>query len=488
MPSAGSKKGGKSAGESSGSRGAEASSRLQPHAQTPATPARNGSRSKKAREEDDEERALEDDGDSEESEIDLSPLPASRRASVVARLSASPEKFVDSGPSMGLDAFMPAPLAGSGPSTGSDGALDSEEARTGNGVADADEDEDDEDDDGPPVEESMTQSRSKALEAKRKAADLRKEQSLKRKRTAEAKAPADQRSNRSNRRAVLSEIESEGIEDPQGREQHHDGAGSAAEGPQETRRRPPTDLGSGAGTRTSKGAKPSPPKKGRLDPALFAEAFGQTGKATKASSSSEGSSRQTRLSAAQQQRKTRSSSNGLVRGRDGLPMKRLKDGRTIVRSLQDGSRSSGGSARAAAADEDAKAPELPDAFLSVPNAKSRSFTKKVLGLRASDIAAAAGLGSKVKKQDKEKDKKPVRTEDDPLGLEDPLFMNLGGGKKGSTKRPSTLTGRAARGGERGSAGSSGSKSSGRGEGGRRSASPSSFGSNTRGAALRFRRP
>ncbi|CAD6928421.1 unnamed protein product [Tilletia controversa] len=336
------------------------------------------------------------------------------------------------------------------------------------------EDSDSDDDDGAPVEESMTQARSKVFAAREKVADARKQETLKRKHAAEVQAQRRAANPAAPARANA-EAATNGTRDESTADADEDDSEDGADGVEEDLVTvPPTVKGNGAQilSTTIQDDNPAPAKKGRLDPALFAEAFGKTAKAGRGSSSSSsqsGASRLTRLGASQLKRPTRSSASkqgGLVKGRDGLPMKRLDDGRTVVRSLQQKAKRPSIS-RSDEPDEDAETLETPDTNLAGPNAKARAFTKKRLGLRAADIALASGAaGSKDKK--KEKKTKPERTEDDPLGLEDPLFMNLDSKKN---KRESTLTGRRPRGAERGASGSaSASRSGPRGEGGRQPAS------------------
>ncbi|KAK0520008.1 hypothetical protein OC835_007346 [Tilletia horrida] len=474
-----------------GSSGRRSSSRLQSQSQAPVTPARtrtarappqNGKAAKAQAGQEDlagaaDGGANEDTGiDSEESEIDLSPLPAERRASVIARLSASPVKLngVDSPFAEGRQDTVP-PLDledGDG-----DGLAAPIRASIVRGTDGEDSEEEEDDDDGPPVEESMTQARSKALETRQKQADARKEQTLKRKRAAESRSAVNAASKAQARGSL---VQTESTEDDE-----RDG--------DETAEDSNDDLSPAVkvkGMESSNGAddNPAPSKKGRLDPALFAAAFAPKSEAT--SSASEGQF--TRLNAAQQKRQTRGSASkgkGLLKGRDGLPMTKLKDGRTTVRSLQSKPRRSDESQSRSndAPDEDAEAVERPDANLSMPTAKARAFSKKVLGLRASDVAASANGGKKQKGKAKDKTK-PKRTDDDPLGLEDPLFMNLDGKSKKGKKRESTLTGRRARGSERGSSGAASSSRSGRrGEGGRQAVSSSALGGRSSGPALLFRR-
>ncbi|CAD6885764.1 unnamed protein product [Tilletia laevis] len=466
------------AAESSGTK-RRTSARLGP--QAPSTPGRvvavtrgNGAR-RSTRESDKDD----DDVESEESEIDLSPLPAERRASLVARLSASPIKS-RGGDDRRMDEVMPVLESDDEPERdvptikGTDG-----------------EDSDSDDDDGAPVEESMTQARSKVFAAREKVADARKQETLKRKHAAEVQAQRRAANPAAPARANA-EAATNGTRDESTADADEDDSEDGADGVEEDLVTvPPTVKGNGAQilSTTIQDDNPAPAKKGRLDPALFAEAFGKTAKAGRGSSSSSsqsGASRLTRLGASQLKRPTRSSASkqgGLVKGRDCLPMKRLDDGRTVVRSLQQKAKRPSIS-RSDEPDEDAETLETPDTNLAGPNAKARAFTKKRLGLRAADIALASGAaGSKDKK--KEKKTKPERTEDDPLGLEDPLFMNLDSKKN---KRESTLTGRRPRGAERGASGSaSASRSGPRGEGGRQPAKATAFGGRGAAPAILFRR-
>ncbi|KAE8220877.1 hypothetical protein CF319_g5661 [Tilletia indica] len=444
--------------------GRRTSSRLDP--KSPATPNRVSASSRRngAGPAD----GVDDEGESEESEIDLSPLPAEKRASLVARLSASPTKPNGDRPRLD-EVIRPLQL---------NDKRDTDLALVKG--TDGEDSDDDDDDDGAPAEESMTQARSKAKEARQKVADARKQESLKRKHAAEAQAQRRAAvTSSAQARSATEEAPNASDDRPADAEEDgSEGGDDVEEEDQSTNQKPLKRSGTQILSTPSQDDNPSPAKKGRLDPALFAEAFGKPPKARQGSSSSSsqlGESRLTRLGASQLVRTTRSSGSkrgGLVQGRDGLPMKRLGDGRTVVRSLQQKSKRPS-SSHSNGFDEDAETPEAPESNLAGPNAKARAFTKKVLGLRASDITAAMGGGSKDKKKEKEKKTKPERTEDDPLGLEDPMFMNLDGKKK---KRDSTLTGRRSRGEERGASGSSSASRSGqRGEGGRQAAKASAYG-------------
>ncbi|KAK0550438.1 putative cation-transporting ATPase 1 [Tilletia horrida] len=356
---------------------------------------------------------IEDSGESEESEIDLSPISADRRASLAARYSASPSKFNGLGtsldgptsPVLGRNGNSAQLRAGGLVTEDEDvvGGTDGEDEEGPGAALNADsENTDDEDEDGPPVEESTSLAKSKALEARQKAADARKEQSLKRKRSAAAKA---------SRKAAS---QKESTADSEAAQEADEEDASEVEAMDDTAR----------------AEEPPASKKGRLDPALFAEAFSK-----KSSAAPPPTKMLTRQGSSERQRQTRSStaakSKSLVKGRDGQPMKRLPDGRTVVRAIRTTLTPSTSSK---AADEDSEPIEQPDVNLSRPNAKARAFTKKALGFRPSDVADSKKDNKKDKK-DKDKPKKPVRTEDDPLGLEDPLFMNLDGkGKKGKTTK------------------------------------------------------
>lgn len=124
---------------------------------------------------------------------------------------------------------------------------------------------------------------------------------------------------------------------------------------------------------------------------------------------------------------------GVVVGRDGRPMKRFKDGRTVVRALQ--------GKGAAAVSDDAEVDDVD----RLAAKRAERFRKRKLGLSggAGGQAAAAGaaLGG-----DKKAAAKTGDDDDDPLGLNDPAFQ-----PGGEFAHLANLTGRKKR--RRGGAGS-----------------------------------
>lgn len=159
----------------------------------------------------------------------------------------------------------------------------------------------------------------------------------------------------------------------------------------------------------------------RLDPALFAESFAK--KKSNARPSIESKRAQGEATGAKSEKKR----SRLAKGRDGQPMKRLKDGRTTVRVLpkpirfDDIDDEKEGKTRI---EEVISQPILMDPTEILPNAKVRAFKKRKLGLKeASPRLSKATSG------------KPIRTEDDPLGLEDPSFMKGGEYVKGDRQNP-----------------------------------------------------
>ncbi|CAO1622710.1 unnamed protein product [Parajaminaea phylloscopi] len=194
---------------------------------------------------------------------------------------------------------------------------------------------------------------------------------------------------------------------------------------------------------------PSTSSSQRLDPSLFQAYFAKpTEEASwrgilKTSSSASTSStpaeeaalaREIRLARKQarlEAKRRKERRGGVVLGRDGMPMKRVQDGRTVVRSLasssQPSSAKSTGSAitdgadqliqresalRQAAEKSSARGVDEAD---RLSTSKSNSFVKRKLGLkgqRAAPTAASQGGKKKARSND----------DDDPLGLGDPAFL------------------------------------------------------------------
>ncbi|WFD22931.1 hypothetical protein MEQU1_001612 [Malassezia equina] len=151
----------------------------------------------------------------------------------------------------------------------------------------------------------------------------------------------------------------------------------------------------------------------RLDPALFAAAFAQTGDAA-----AREVLRGERATAPSGARRT------YARGLDGRPMTRLQGERTIVRALDE----TDGSSLA----DDADAPMSYEALgVQRPRAtaRERAYKKRKLGLRAKDVRASALEPLRAPKTARP----PPADRDDPLGLHDPAFDQ--GGEFYQTGRP-----------------------------------------------------
>jgi hypothetical protein len=122
---------------------------------------------------------------------------------------------------------------------------------------------------------------------------------------------------------------------------------------------------------------------------------------------------------------------GMVKGRDGQPMKRLKDGQTTIRVLQ---AHKPARVEASTTEEILPRPALIEPSQVLPNAKIRAFRKQKLGLKqkATEVEHASTQA------------KSLRSEEDPLGLQDPAFMKGGeleglglpAKRKRSTSKPS----------------------------------------------------
>lgn len=157
----------------------------------------------------------------------------------------------------------------------------------------------------------------------------------------------------------------------------------------------------------------------RLDPSLFAEVFSKPASAPKSilrkRSVEERADEVARLQRERKQRRKEQRAGGVVKGRDGMPMKRAPDG-TVLRALN----TSSSKHKTTFDDEDAEEPQEPletlvrpeplDPSVSLPNAKARAFKKSRLTHKRSKVSKAAAPAKKRK------------NEDDPLGLNDPAFL------------------------------------------------------------------
>ncbi|UZJ55368.1 hypothetical protein CBS101457_004688 [Exobasidium rhododendri] len=140
-----------------------------------------------------------------------------------------------------------------------------------------------------------------------------------------------------------------------------------------------------------------------LDPSLFAASFSRK-RATSISKKDEANPVEHSVVRGSKKR------FGMVKGRDGQPMKRLKDGQTIVRVL---------GKQPSVVNESTQEETLPlplslEPFQALPNAKIRAFRKQKLGLRQNGSRAKKAVVTK-----------SMRTQEDPLGLQDPAFMKGG---------------------------------------------------------------
>lgn len=160
----------------------------------------------------------------------------------------------------------------------------------------------------------------------------------------------------------------------------------------------------------------------RLDPSLFAEVFSKPVSARKSilkkRTAEEEADQVARLQAEKKKRRKEQRSGGVVLGRDGLPMKRAEDG-TILRALD----SAPGRKKTNFDAPDAEEPDAPldavvrptplDPTISLPNAKARAYKKRHLEKK--------GMGQS-KAQTATASKASQKSEDDPLGLNDPAFL------------------------------------------------------------------
>lgn len=166
-----------------------------------------------------------------------------------------------------------------------------------------------------------------------------------------------------------------------------------------------------------------PSSSNRLDPSLFAQVFAQPVAAPrsilKKRSAEERADEVAKLQRERKQRRKEQRAGGVVKGRDGLPMKRGEDG-TVLRALTTSNK------RKTSFDDDHTAelqapldqvvrPALLDPSASLPNAKARAFKKRSLLRKKSAFPSSAS--SKTTGSSKSK-----KSEDDPLGLNDPAFL------------------------------------------------------------------
>ncbi|EPQ28807.1 uncharacterized protein PFL1_03610 [Pseudozyma flocculosa PF-1] len=224
----------------------------------------------------------------------------------------------------------------------------------------------------------------------------------------------------------------------------------------------PTDLEDEGEADASSSASTAAAGPSRLDPSLFAKVFAKKTPAAKSILKRKAADPMTAEMEAEERlrrKKLRAKrQGGIVKGRDGMPMRRLPDG-TIVRSLS--SHAPLGKKKTNFDDDDAAAqaqgeeeeeeedttpldpavrPTPLDPSVSLPNAKIRGYKKRKLGLSSTrDAAKATATAPATKKKSKKaagsSDAATIRSEDDPLGLNDPAFL-----PGGEFYRPKKLTG------------------------------------------------
>lgn len=155
----------------------------------------------------------------------------------------------------------------------------------------------------------------------------------------------------------------------------------------------------------------------RLDPALFAASFSKPAFADSTSKPSNEEEAKERV------RQKARRKDGIVKDKDGNPIKRLKDGRTTVRVLEKRKFDDSSIERI---EDVVKRPESVDSSQSLPTAKARRFKKEKLGLKGTQATIPSTSRALKPKSDDQKGKsKKKRSEEDPLGLEDPAFEKGG---------------------------------------------------------------
>lgn len=159
----------------------------------------------------------------------------------------------------------------------------------------------------------------------------------------------------------------------------------------------------------------------RLDPSLFAEVFSQPVSAPrsilKKRSAEQGADEVARLQKERRLKRKKQRAGGVVKGRDGMPMKMASDG-TVLRAL-----STSSNHKTSFDDLDESQPDEPldeltrptklDPTVSLPNAKARAFKKRTLAKKGVAKASASKNGSNANTK---------KNQDDPLGLNDPAFL------------------------------------------------------------------
>ncbi|KDN43685.1 hypothetical protein K437DRAFT_274845 [Tilletiaria anomala UBC 951] len=348
--------------------------------------------------------------------------------------------------------------------------------------------EDDEDEDDAPVEESVSSGRQQVSQQDSRRKQVVKEANLKRKRAEDARAASKQA--KQLQKAQKKEAAVKNKEHTKGKAK----AVASEEGEKEAfdieEDKLDADLDGDGGDETAEA-----PSSSRLDPSLFAAAFARQAELFGASSDApisklaksalkQGSSFsasgshsvntaarsmdpvvEARRRAARRQR-IQDAKAGIVRGHDGKPMKRLADGRTVVRALGATSTplecetfSTTGNnitlfdhdttpqdredepMEEGLYDENATSASSLDPLQSKPNARARAFLKRNLkrkgGVLEDHPAAASRMGGLGKHR-----AGPRKTIDDPLGLEDPFLMK--GGAYASQGGHAKLTGAAPR--------------------------------------------
>ncbi|PWN40317.1 hypothetical protein IE81DRAFT_232329 [Ceraceosorus guamensis] len=191
----------------------------------------------------------------------------------------------------------------------------------------------------------------------------------------------------------------------------------------------------------------------RLDPKIFESVFGSaaslqgngseiSNRPTTAGELAEALKERRQVHRAEKERKNRE--GGVVRGRDGESMKRLRDGRTVVRSAAapridlPGSHEDANPDRMTRHHEEREDILLPQpvsfrAGETRPAARSRAFLKRSLKLYSAEQAARKAVKERARKTNVKGTATPKKTTDDPLGMEDPAFLPGGEFYKGDKK-------------------------------------------------------
>lgn len=178
----------------------------------------------------------------------------------------------------------------------------------------------------------------------------------------------------------------------------------------------------------------------RLDPALFAATFAARSSNQKGGGGRDDDDSHTldsrsssALEIAAERRRRERRRKGIVRGRDGQPMRRVDD--TTIRVLPSIAQqhpsflAQDGEGNETEAEETLVRPPALDPIEARPSSKNRAFKKRKLGLHGAQGNGGGGPASRAHVPKVSggggKSKASKRDEDDPLGLEDPAFMKGG---------------------------------------------------------------